>query len=439
MKTHWKPTEKQTEALRRLEFEILFGGSRGGGKTDTGMVWLLYDKDHPKYRALVIRKNADDLKDWIDRAGRMFRPTGAVIVGNPPEVRFPSGAIIRTGHLKDDSAYMKYQGHEYHKMVMEELTQIPSEKLYLQLIASCRSTVSEIKPQVFATTNPDGPGHKWVKARFVTVTKPGVPYLDPVTGSGRIFIPAKIEDNPHLMEKDPRYVRMLDGLPDGLKQAWRDGSWDELYVEGAYYKDEIVKARKEGRIKLVPHDPALLVHTVWDLGISDSMTIGFWQRISNEMRLVDYYEQTDVGFPHYIAMLKNKGYVYGKHFAPHDIEVRELSSGKSRKQIAKALGIEFTVIPNLPISDGINAFRMLWPRLWVNEPACQGFLDAVAQYRREWSDKEGQFKDTPLHDWTSHAADMGRYAALVENQMTNEQDRIDWRPPAAQTLSDYEG
>jgi hypothetical protein len=93
----WKPTEKQAEMLVRGEFEILFGGSRGGGKTAAGMAWLLYDIQNPLFRALVIRRNFDDLKDWIDRAGIMYRSLGVKIAGNPPEIVFPSGLLSVQG------------------------------------------------------------------------------------------------------------------------------------------------------------------------------------------------------------------------------------------------------------------------------------------------------------------------------------------------------
>ena len=116
MKIHWKPTTKQAEALSKIEYEILYGGARGGGKTDVGQVFMLYDKDHPRYRGLVIRKNAGDLNDWISRAKVMYKPTGAMFVQG--EIRFPSGATIVLGHLKDENAFEKYQGHEYHKILI---------------------------------------------------------------------------------------------------------------------------------------------------------------------------------------------------------------------------------------------------------------------------------------------------------------------------------
>lgn len=190
------------------------------------MAWLLRWIDNPLYHALIIRKDVKDLSDWVDRARVMYAGTGANFAYRPAEIKFPSGAIFRTGHLNDANAYEAYQGHEYQKMLIEELTQIPEEESYLKLISSCRSTIEGLSPQVFATTNPGGSGHGWVKSRFIDVSKWGETYIDPKTGLSRIFIPAKVTDNPILMDKDPGYLHMLEGLPTNLRKAWKDGSWD---------------------------------------------------------------------------------------------------------------------------------------------------------------------------------------------------------------------
>jgi hypothetical protein len=228
----WVPHKgPQEEALKQPDdiFEILFGGSRGPGKTDAGLVWLTDPIDNPLYRGLVIRRNADDLSDWVDRAGRMYHNLGVNIAYRPAILSFPSGAVIRTGHLKDEQAYTKYQGHEYQRILIEELTQIPNEKRYLQLLGSLRSTVEGIRPQAFLTTNPGGVGHGWVKQRFIDNIPPNQRYVDPTTGMSRIFIPATIDDNPTLIKSDPNYVMFLESLketdPD-LWKAWRLGDWD---------------------------------------------------------------------------------------------------------------------------------------------------------------------------------------------------------------------
>lgn len=237
MQDYWKPFPKQEVALARAEFEILFGGARGPGKTDAGVVWTIGEEyepgkfllDHPRYRCLVIRKNADDLADWVDRVVRLHGGFGVDAAYKPTILRYPSGAIIRTGHLKDEQSYTKYQGQEFHRILIEELTQISSEKRYMQLIASCRSTVPEIKPQVFATANPGGIGHVWVKKRFVDPAPPMTPYADPISGRKRIYIPATVDDNPVLQERDPHYVHFLESLKDtdeDLWKAWRLGDWN---------------------------------------------------------------------------------------------------------------------------------------------------------------------------------------------------------------------
>ena len=168
----------------------------------------------------------------------MYSLLGARIAYRPAEITFPSGAVIKTGHLKDDQAYTKYQGHEYQRILIEELTQVPDEKRYLQLLASCRSTVEGIKPQVFNTTNPGGVGHGWVKRRFIDPAIPNTPIVDATSTRSRIYIPAKIDDNPTLLEADPGYVNFLESLKNTdveLWKAWRLGDWDTF--AGQFFKE----------------------------------------------------------------------------------------------------------------------------------------------------------------------------------------------------------
>lgn len=229
----------QTEVLTRMETEILYGGARGGGKTDAGIVWLTDHIDNPRYRALVVRKNSNDLADWIDRAGQWYIPMGAKKreIDNVPSFVWPSGAIIRLGHLKDKDTYTKYQGHEYQRMLIEEATQIPDKLRYVQLIGSCRSTVEGIKAQVFLTANPGNIGHAWVKERFIDPAPPNTPFKDR-EGRSFIYIPSTIDDNPTLKEKDPGYVRYLESIKEtdeNLYRAWRFGDWS-IFVGQVFSK-----------------------------------------------------------------------------------------------------------------------------------------------------------------------------------------------------------
>lgn len=426
----WRPHPKQETFLTAVAsgeyYEVGYGGSRGGGKTDAGIMSLLYDRESPMYRALVIRKNADDLRDWSDRAERWYATQGAGKVGSPPEFYFPGGAKIRSGHLKDSGAYSKYQGHEYHKMLIEELTQIAREEDYLKLLASCRSTDSNLRPCAISTFNPDGPGFHWVKKRFRLngiQTEPVIT-VDPVTGLKRIFIPARLADNPDLA-KDESYNAFLNGLPDGLRQAWRDGSWDEPIISGAFYTAELMQARKEGRIKIVPYNPKLRVHTVWDLGASEnSMAVLFVQRTKDETRVINAYSSAiNFGLNHFYAKMqeyqRQYGYIFGSHFAPHDANQREKSTGLTIVQTAKEIGLEFQPIPNVGIADGILKLRLMFPRLFIHETMCEQALTSLTNYRRPWNEALLRFDEEPLHDWASHFADTFRYLALVEDKMTN--------------------
>lgn len=426
-RAHWQPTPKQEEALVSSAFETLYGGSRGGGKTDAGQAWMLYDIEHPRFKGLVIRRNATDLSDWIGRAKVMYLPAKAVFTANPPRIVFPSGATIALGHLNDANSYERYQGHEYHRMLIEELTQIPSEELYIKLISSCRSTIPGLRPQIFATTNPGGPGARWVKNRWrlVGIPKESIYTIDTDSLRDRVFIPARVDDNPHLMKNDPDYVKFLDGLPDGLREQWRLGSWDDVDIKGAYYLAMVKQARAEKRIGDVAlYDPTLKVYTVWDIGVADSTAIGFFQKKDDVIRMIDYYENHSSGLPHYIKVLKDKPYIYGGHFAPHDIEVREQTTGKTRRETASGLGIEFTVIPKLPIQDRIDSARAVWSRLFINERRCDDFVEKVKAYRKEWDEKNMCFKDKPVHDYTSHAADMFSYMSVIEEQFINEDELV---------------
>ncbi len=418
MKIHWQPTERQTVALLAEVDELLYGGARGGGKSDAGQVWMVEPSyvGNSRYRGLVIRRNSDDLRDWVDRARRMYAPLKAEFSGNPTEIKFPSGAVIRTGHLKDANAYGKYQGHEYQKILIEELTQIPRERDYEMLIASCRSTVPGLRARVMATTNPDGDGYEWVRDRFGCLTPDGKTkeYRDAESGlvRTRLFVPAKLEDNPHLMEADPGYVAMLNSITDPtLRAQWRSGSWTEPKIEGSYYAQQMEEAKP--RIRQVPYDTAVKVDTWWDLGIGDAMAIWFTQNVGNELHVIDYLEGEGEGVPYYVAEMQRKPYVYGTHHWPHDGEARELMTGISRKDTAERLGFRpIAIIPNVGVDDGIDSARNLISRCWFDAERCREGLRALRHYRKERDERRDTWKDRPAHDWSSHAADAFRYLAV---------------------------
>lgn len=209
----------------------------------------------------------------------------------------------------------------------------------------------------------------------------------------------------------------------------------DVPIEGAYYGPQLNKAHKDGRVSRVPIEPNLPVYTAWDLGIGDFMAIWFVQVTGKEIRFVHYYEHTGEGLAHYINYLmvwaKENSVRYSDHFAPHDIQVRELSTGKSRLDTAREMGIRFQVVKRHKIDDGIEAVRRLFPRFWIDETNCDRGLICISDYTKVWDDKKMMFQDKPLHNYASHGCDALRYFAMgFKESMTNLNGRPRFDKPA---------
>lgn len=187
-------------------------------------------------------------------------------------------------------------------------------------------------------------------------------------------------------------------------------------ILGAYYGAEFARVDKEKRITSVPYDEAIPVHTAWDLGFDDDTAIWFYQVVSGEIHVIDYYYASGKTIEHYAEILSNKPYKYGKHWLPHDARAKTLASGGKSiiEQLGKLVGIgSMRITYNLSVEDGIQAARVMFRRTWFDESNCEDGIEALRQYQREWDDDKKMFKDKPLHNWTSHAADAFRYLAVV--------------------------
>lgn len=178
-------------------------------------------------------------------------------------------------------------------------------------------------------------------------------------------------------------------------------------VRGAYFSEQIALAEKDGRVTRVPWETALPVWTAWDLGVGDATAIWFYQLLGREIRFVDFLEASGEGLSHFAKLLRERPYVYAfEHLAPHDIEVRELSTGKSRKEIAlRDYGLRFRAVPKLPKDEQIDAARRIFSRCYFDSEKCREGISALRNYRKERDERNQTFKRTPLHDWASDAAD----------------------------------
>ncbi len=212
------------------------------------------------------------------------------------------------------------------------------------------------------------------------------------------------------MEDDRKLVLQGVMTQDAFDQEWYLDA--EASIQGAWYAKEMLAAKKDGRITRVPYEPGLPVDTDWDLGIVDAMAIWFSQSLrTGEVRLIDYYENSGEGFQHYIKVLKEKPYIYGKHHGPHDLGIREYGlEGKSRKDIAASLGLRFEppLAMTKSVIEDIDVCRAFLSRCWFDEERCAPGLEALRHYRKAWNQRLSEFTGTPVHDWASHGADAFR-------------------------------
>jgi len=221
----------------------------------------------------------------------------------------------------------------------------------------------------------------------------------------------------------------LEMTPEAFEQEMMC-SFD-AQVKGSYYKDYLIKAREDNRMRKNLFDPELDVHVSFDLGMSDSTSLWFFQiSPGGETRFVDYYEDSGKGLEFYVKYMREKPYVIGEVILPHDVEVRELGTGKSRLQMLHSLGLRNTIVlPRTPVDEGIQAARTLLarPTTFFDMERCEYGLSCLESYRRQWNDKLSVFSDKPLHDYTSHSADCFRYAAQGINRLKgrmSEADRV---------------
>lgn len=252
----------QSEVLMRDEYEIMIGGAKAAGKSAVGIVWVLKGNpdlqmnptchadisyiNHPNYRCLVLRRNATDLADWIDKAKVIYQALGAVYHERPiMHFEFPTGAKVVLGHLNDSDAYSKYQGQEFQRFLLEEATLVPDLRSYL-LVRSCiRSIYPELREQILLTCNPTGPGHTWVSDRFVLARDTDGRRIPPRTtikdefGRTRVFIAGTARDNPKIGQA---YIQNLQGLPEAERRAFLDGDWDAL--SGNFFSSFRIKPRE---------------------------------------------------------------------------------------------------------------------------------------------------------------------------------------------------
>lgn len=238
----------------------------------------------------------------------------------------------------------------------------------------------------------------------------------------KYFAELKFKHNIELDARQMAWYAQTEEVQGGDMKREYPSTWEEAFevsIEGAYYQTQMLWLRKNGRICEVPWEPSLEVNTFWDLGMDDDMTIWFHQRVGKTNRLIDYYENSGEGFDHYSRILKEKGYHYGTHYIPHDSAVRELGTegGRDRRTSMHQLGIRPTKKVSRPKNldqklQQIEIVRQFLPTCWIDEETCTVGINHLENYRKEWNEKLGCWRESPLHNAASHGADSLRTGAV---------------------------
>lgn len=220
------------------------------------------------------------------------------------------------------------------------------------------------------------------------------------------------------------YVKKLETMRDEMKREFPSTIEEafEASIEGAFYSQEMTRVRKDGRICRIPVE-SVPVDTFWDLGINDDMVIWFRQKIGPEHRFIGYYANSGEGWEHYARVLKEWGdeheITYGTHYLPHDAQQRRLGfQVKTALQQALEAGIKpCVIVPRIPSERvGIEAVRVYLRRCWFDESTTNDGIWCLDNYRKEWDEDRGVFKDRPRHDKASHGAKAFETAAVARDE-----------------------
>lgn len=429
----WIPTPKQAEFLAAPEREVLYGGAAGGGKTDaliidalglnmqSGPRWEYAAAfENPLYRALMLRPSRTELLEVIDRCKRWYPllDPGVRWLDSKGYFEFSSGARVELAYLKEENDKFRYASREFQFIGWEELTTHPTASGYEFLKSRLRSPKSaNLKCYIRATTNPNGVGHEWVK-EYWRIEDDGGPTnfeVEQKTPDGRTmtvsrrFIPAKVEDNPHI---DDNYIFTLSSMADEDDiRALRDGRWDTPEIPGVIYMKELSKLVKEGRRTDLPYVPGVPVNVFWDIGHSDTCAIWFHQYVSQRHRFINYYENNQEGLDHYVAYIQRQGYVLGTFYLPHDAKQKTLASPVSLEMMLQDMNFDTKVVDRIPsIANGIELTRRLLGTAWFDQSRTKNGFKALRNYKYAQRE-DGSFSNQPVHDKWSHAADALRCCA----------------------------
>lgn len=386
----------------------------------------------PNIAAGVIAHNREDAEAFFNNKIRFaydnlpteFRAVVPATQDSTRQLRFGNGSSIRVGTSLRSSTFQRLHISEYGKLCAkfpDKAREVKAgalntvhvgQKIRIESTAEghsghfydlCKAAQDRQKSQT-ELTELDFKFHffgwwldpKYQLASDVSETREMTEYFDKLASEGIVLT----------RQQRGWYVKKAEQQDEDMKREF-PSTPDEAFeasVEGAYLSKQMAKMRVEKRICKIPILD-IPVDTSWDLGVNDSTCITFWQTVGMERRAIDYYENSGEGWAFYAKVLSDKGYNYGHHYGPHDIEQRMLGLvAETRRQKAEEAGIApWEVVPRIPDEiTGIDSSRSFLAQVWIDEERCSRLVECLDNYRKDWDERYGVFKDHPRHDEYSH-------------------------------------
>lgn len=378
-------------------------GGRGAAKSWSFARALLIQAATTPLRVLCAREVQQSIADSVHRLlcdqivslglDSFYRITQSAITG------INGSEFIFAGLRQQDVAKIKsFEGVD--RCWVEE-AQVVSKKSWDILIPTIRKAGSEIwvsfNPELdsdetylrFVVKPPDG-------AIVVAVNWPDNPWFPPELERERL----------DLKKRDPEaYENVWEGKPRAV-------------VEGAIYKNEILRVFVDKRLRAVPYDPMLKVHTVWDLGFV-RMPVTLVQRCGAELRIIEYIENEETDYAKTVAELATRKYNWGYDWLPHDAASHSPHSGKTPQQIVQQLGRKVQIVPKQDVEQGIKQARLIFPRCYFDADKASKLVERLKRYRRVVNQNTNE-PGAPLHDENSDGSDSFRYLAAIADKLGND-------------------
>lgn len=400
--------EKLEFLFHPYRYKVAHGG-RGSSKSWSFARALLILGAQNKERILCAREVQKSIKDSVHRL--LSDQIEAMGLSDfyevfDTEIRGRNGTLILFTGLSTQTAE-SIKSYEGVTLCWVEEAQSVSKKSWDILVPTIRADNSEI----WVSFNPELDTDVTYE-RFVTNAPPNA-----------MVVEVNYNDNPwfpEVLEQERVHFKETNTKED-YEQIWEGRC--RSAVSGAIYANEVQDAVKNGQFCNVPYDPLLKVHTVWDLGWNDSMTISLVQRVRSEVRIIDYIEESHKTLDWYIAELKKRPYNWGHDWLPHDAKAKDFKTGKSTIELMKAAGRSPKQVPEIGVENGIKAARMLMRQVYFDKNKTKRLQECLKRYRRAISTTTNE-PGSPVHDEFSHGADNFRYLAVIADQMLNERDKV---------------